>query len=167
MRLEHLFYSLFPLLAGATATAQNCCDPAVTILEASFEAGLPAGWEVTFAGVSDACPRASTCDGSKWMLLADPSNCDIFFGIHALAKTPSLLVPAGATGLRLTYCSSLDVTGASATVLAWVGFLPVGVESVTTSLDWETRVVSLPLTTLRVGFDLISTGPGTSGPTRA
>jgi len=155
----------------ASGTSDDCdcngvpdeCDGIVTLLETSFESGLPAGWsQFDDAHVTSSCPRASTCDGSKWAYIGEDSFCGVVVGTIGSIRTPLFSAPPGATALRLTYCSAYQASQFSAQVSDATGF-PFPVDVPTTSTDWQTRVVYLDTFVERLAFDAVSSGPSTSG----
>jgi len=86
----------------------------ITLLETSFENGIPADWIVSgsWHSTSD-CSPLPHCDGPNYAYFGVDDRCSFEasseFGVMRL---PQVVVPAGATSLRLTYCSAYEGEGA-------------------------------------------------------
>lgn len=138
----------------------------VEVLEADFEAGLPAGW--TTSGlwhVGADCPVDPVCDGEAWAYYGQAAGCNYVTGTArnmGALTAPQLAVPSSPQ-VTLTYCSSLRTenfpTSDRARVFANTSVIdtPSGAAA---GLPWATRTVNLTNlagqnVTLRWDFDTV------------
>jgi len=126
------------------------CEVAGTLLDESFESGLPPNW---FASglwhVTNQCPRPSVCNGTSHAYFGVDGNCTFDTGSaeSGVLVAPTIALQPSLLTARLEFCSAhqgesyLDVFDLC---IVTVNGTPVDIVSDDpANLDWEVRIVDL------------------------
>ena len=118
------------------------------LIDASFESGLPAGWELSgLWNVATTCSSGASCAGTRWLYYGITGQCNYNSGGHnfgsALSPVIDLPTLPFEGSITLSYCMSKVTEGSNFFDKAEVLFNGQVIDAPADSQAWTNRVIDL------------------------